>query len=66
MGLLLLGSGVFVVSYLLFNKHPVHMMLIAKAYLRDSTMSPTPEDTMKLDGLKQVPSLAKAFKRLKK
>lgn len=66
LGILILCSGVFIVCYLAFNKHPVHMMLIAKAYLRESHMSPTPVDTIKVDGLRNIPSLERVFKRFNK
>lgn len=66
LGLIILGACVFIGCYLLFNRHPVHTMLIIKAYLRRSQMSPTPVDTMKVNGLQEIPSLKRVFKKLNK
>jgi hypothetical protein len=66
LGLIILGACVFCFCYLLFNKHPVHMMLTLKAYLRESRMSPTPVDTLKVNGLREIPSLNRVINKLSK
>lgn len=65
-GLIILGAIVFIFCYLLFNKHPVHFMLILKSYWRESKMSPTPVDTLKVENLRDIPSLKQVFDRLDK